>query len=63
MSNNSAAAISSIGIGGSIREHHWTWKDQPITGIYEILGDGKPILLLPALSSVSSRTESPQQRV
>jgi pimeloyl-ACP methyl ester carboxylesterase len=59
MSNNSAVTttVSPIGIGGSIREHHWTWKDKPITGIYEVLGDGKPILLLPALSSVSSRTE------
>ena len=60
MSNNSAATTtisSAIGIGGSVREHHWTWKDRPITGVYEVLGEGKPILLLPALSSVSSRTE------
>lgn len=60
MSNNSAATTtisSAIGIGGSVREHHWTWKDKPITAVYEVLGEGKPILLLPALSSVSSRTE------
>jgi pimeloyl-ACP methyl ester carboxylesterase len=44
-------------IGGSVREFHWNWKQQSITVVYEILGEGKPILLLPAMSSVSTRGE------
>ncbi|MBW4527656.1 MAG: alpha/beta hydrolase [Phormidium tanganyikae FI6-MK23] len=46
-----------IGIGGTVREHHWSWKGKPLTLVYEMMGEGKPILLLPALSSVSSRSE------
>lgn len=59
MGNHSVDAIGvrEVGIGGNIREHHWDWKGKPITAIYEVLGEGKPILLLPALSTVSSRTE------
>jgi pimeloyl-ACP methyl ester carboxylesterase len=49
--------ISSFGIGGSVREHHWNWKGKPVTTVYEVLGEGKPILLLPSLSTVSSRVE------
>ncbi|MBD1846056.1 alpha/beta hydrolase [Cyanobacteria bacterium FACHB-63] len=45
------------GIGGTIREHKWSWKGRALTLVYEVLGEGKPILLLPALSSVSSRSE------
>lgn len=44
-------------IGGSLREFHWNWKKKPVTVIYEVLGTGKPILLLPAFSSVSTRGE------
>ncbi|HTL89198.1 MAG TPA: alpha/beta hydrolase [Leptolyngbya sp.] len=40
-----------------MREHHWSWKGKPLTLAYEVLGEGTPILLLPALSSVSSRSE------
>lgn len=45
------------GIGGTMREHHWSWKGKPLTLVYEVLGEGKPIVLLPALSSVSTRSE------
>ncbi len=43
--------------GGSVHEHRWSWKGKPLTVVYEVQGQGKPILLLPSLSSVSSRTE------
>jgi pimeloyl-ACP methyl ester carboxylesterase len=45
------------GIGGVVREYQWSWKKKPVTVTYEVLGEGKPILLLPAFSSVSSRSE------
>lgn len=57
MSNTSAAEFSPFSIGGSIREHRWNWKGKPVTTVYEVLGEGKPILLLPSLSTVSSRLE------
>lgn len=58
MSNHSAElAPTSAGIGGEVREHHWSWKGKPMFLTYEVLGAGKPILLLPALSTVSSRAE------
>ena len=44
-------------LGGAVREYQWTWKDKPVSIAYEILGEGKPILLLPAFSSVSTRSE------
>ncbi|MBF2000079.1 MAG: alpha/beta hydrolase [Synechococcales cyanobacterium M58_A2018_015] len=45
------------GIGGAVREFYWNWQKQRVTITYEILGEGKPILLLPAFSSVSTRSE------
>jgi pimeloyl-ACP methyl ester carboxylesterase len=50
-------AQTPAGIGGSVREHYWTWKGKSLTLTYEVLGEGKPILLVPSLSTVSSRTE------
>jgi pimeloyl-ACP methyl ester carboxylesterase len=44
-------------IGGTVREFHWNWQKKPVTIIYETLGTGKPVLLLPAFSSVSTRSE------
>jgi pimeloyl-ACP methyl ester carboxylesterase len=43
--------------GESVRQYQWIWQDQPIAVTYEVLGEGQPILLLPAFSSVSSRSE------
>ncbi|MEL6780611.1 MAG: alpha/beta hydrolase [Cyanobacteria bacterium J06597_16] len=42
---------------GTIATYLWQWQDQSITATYETLGTGQPILLLPAFSTVSSRTE------
>lgn len=44
-------------LGGAVREFSWNWKKKPVTVVYEVLGEGQPILLLPAFSSVSSRAE------
>lgn len=44
-------------IGGEVREFRWNWKGYSVQVAYEVLGEGTPILLLPAFSSVSTRTE------
>jgi pimeloyl-ACP methyl ester carboxylesterase len=43
--------------GGRVQSYRWQWEGQPIAVVYEVLGQGEPVLLLPALSSVSSRVE------
>ncbi|WP_253188292.1 alpha/beta hydrolase [Leptolyngbya sp. 'hensonii'] len=40
-----------------MQTYRWNWKGKPVQITYEILGEGQPILLLPAFSTVSSRTE------
>ncbi|MBE9009243.1 alpha/beta hydrolase [Pseudanabaenaceae cyanobacterium LEGE 13415] len=59
MSEDSPTPVIELptGIGGTVHEHHWSYKGKPLTLVYEVMGEGKPILLLPALSSVSSRSE------
>jgi pimeloyl-ACP methyl ester carboxylesterase len=37
--------------------YQWSWQGQSLSIAYETEGTGKPILLLPAFSTVSSRTE------
>jgi pimeloyl-ACP methyl ester carboxylesterase len=37
--------------------YQWSWQGQSLSIAYEAKGVGKPILLLPAFSTVSSRTE------
>jgi pimeloyl-ACP methyl ester carboxylesterase len=44
-------------LGGTVATYAWQWHNQPISIVYETLGEGSPILLLPALSTVSSRSE------
>lgn len=44
-------------LGGVVRTYQWNWKNRPVTVVYEVLGEGSPLLLLPAFSSVSSREE------
>jgi pimeloyl-ACP methyl ester carboxylesterase len=51
----STAAHSTL--GGVVRTYQWNWKNKPVTVVYEVLGEGSPVLLLPAFSSVSSREE------
>ncbi len=50
-------ASNDIGIGGVLQTYTWTWEGQPLSIIYETLGEGTPVLLLPAFSTVSTRGE------
>jgi len=45
------------GIGGSVQEYLWHYQGQQFPVVYEILGQGAPVLLLPAFSTVSTRSE------
>lgn len=45
------------GIRGVVQKYLWTWEGQPLTVVYETLGEGTPVLLLPAFSTVSTRGE------
>lgn len=42
---------------GTINQFNWNWQNQQFQVIYETLGQGNPVLLLPAFSTVSSRAE------
>ncbi|ELS00933.1 hypothetical protein Xen7305DRAFT_00006340 [Xenococcus sp. PCC 7305] len=44
-------------IGGTKNVYNWNFLDQQYRVVYETIGEGKPMLLLPAFSTVSSRTE------
>ncbi len=48
-------------LGPALRSYVWRWQGKSIVATYEVLGvvggAGKPILLLPALSTISSREE------
>ncbi|HEY9692611.1 MAG TPA: alpha/beta hydrolase [Oculatellaceae cyanobacterium] len=44
-------------IGGTVQTFHWVWQNQSYRLIYEVKGEGAPILLLPAFSTVSTRIE------
>jgi pimeloyl-ACP methyl ester carboxylesterase len=44
-------------IGGNICKFSWNWQNQAVEVVYETLGNGSPILLLPAFSTVSMRSE------
>ncbi|MBH8552642.1 alpha/beta hydrolase [Nostocaceae cyanobacterium CENA357] len=57
MSTNLLSTDNPVGFGGVVKEYVWHWKNQPLRVIYETLGKGSPILLLPAFSSVSTREE------
>jgi pimeloyl-ACP methyl ester carboxylesterase len=50
------SAIASS-IGGVTHQYLWQWENRSVTAIYETLGQGAPVLLLPSLSTVSSRAE------
>ncbi|MEO0014848.1 MAG: hypothetical protein RLZZ535_3237 [Cyanobacteriota bacterium] len=44
-------------IGGTKNVYHWNFLDKEYQVVYETIGEGNPVLLLPAFSTVSSRTE------
>lgn len=45
------------GINGRIQSYSWAYQGQNFNVVYETLGEGDPVLLLPAFSTVSTRTE------
>lgn len=56
-SSSMSWASTYTGIGGIIHNYSWTWDGKPLTVVYETLGEGTPVLLLPAFSTVSTRGE------
>ena len=44
-------------IGGTKNVCNWNFSDRQYQIVYETIGEGNPVLLLPAFSTVSSRTE------
>ena len=44
-------------IGGTKNVYNWNFLDKQYQIVYETIGEGNPVLLLPAFSTVSSRTE------
>jgi pimeloyl-ACP methyl ester carboxylesterase len=46
-----------ISLDSSTRMYEWRWQGESVRVVYEVCGVGKPILLLPAFSTVSSRSE------
>ncbi len=50
-------SASTLEIDGTVREYPWNWQNQQVRVVYETLGDGTPVLLLPAFSTVSMRSE------
>ena len=57
MSTNLLTTPTSVGFGGVIQEYLWSWEKQQLRVVYETLGEGSPLLLLPAFSTVSTRGE------
>ncbi|MEH2171566.1 alpha/beta fold hydrolase [Nostoc sp.] len=57
MSTNVLSTSAAIGFGGVVQEYLWNFENQQLRVVYETLGKGSPLLLLPAFSSVSTRLE------
>ena len=48
---------SNSSIGGTKSVYNWNFSDKQYRVVYETIGEGNPVLLLTAFSTVSSRTE------
>lgn len=57
MSTNLLSTNKPVAFGGVVQEYLWNWDNQSLRVVYETLGKGSPLLLLPAFSSVSTRSE------
>ncbi|BDI16547.1 hypothetical protein ANSO36C_23490 [Nostoc cf. commune SO-36] len=57
MSTNLLSTSAAAGFGGVVQEYLWNWENQQLRVVYETLGKGSPLLLLPSFSSVSTRLE------
>jgi pimeloyl-ACP methyl ester carboxylesterase len=49
--------LTTITPSATTHTYQWSWQGQTLAIAYETAGTGEPILLLPAFSTVSSRTE------
>jgi pimeloyl-ACP methyl ester carboxylesterase len=56
-STSTNSTPTQLNIGGIVQKYLWNWQGKPLAVAYETLGEGNPVLLLPALSSVSTRGE------
>lgn len=57
MSTNLLSASPYSEIGGVVQEYFWNCENQQLRAVYESLGKGSQLLLLPAFSTVSMRSE------
>lgn len=48
---------NSVNYSGTVKEYIWQWKGTSIKVVCETTGEGSPVLLLPAFSTVSTRGE------
>lgn len=57
MTNLLSPPANNFGVGGVVQEFIWSYANHKVRIAYEVLGNGSPLLLLPAFSTVSSREE------
>ncbi len=57
MSTNLLSTSAATGFGGVVQEYLWNFENQQLRVVYETIGKGSPLLLLPSFSSVSTRLE------
>lgn len=57
LSTASTLLTAQSNLGGTVRTFAWTREGQSLQITYETLGEGTPVLLLPAFSTVSTRGE------
>lgn len=54
---NNKSTTNVTDIGGVVGEYIWQWQQRELKISYETVGEGTPVLLLPAFSTVSSKRE------
>lgn len=57
MTQTTDLTTNSSNDSATVREYLWNWQNTQIKVIYESRGQGNPVLLLPAFSTVSTRQE------
>ena len=55
--NTTSPATSPTNTDSLLQKYAWNWQGEPLWVVYETAGEGTPVLLLPAFSTVSSRSE------
>lgn len=55
--NTETQATSPTNTNSLLQKYAWNWQGQQLWVVYETAGEGTPVLLLPAFSTVSSRSE------